>query len=465
MLCPETIRMRGQLWPLMHKELRDLTLSKPFWGALLILVPLTGYSYIQAAQLYGEASRSAFGVPELARGLAPLDGILVPTFGAVYLVATFLFPFVAIRTIAAEKQSGSLKLLVQLPYSTTVLLAAKLATCMVGWGVMVFPGLIAVAFWRASGGHIDAVETANLILGHFVYVLVIAAVSLLAAATTENLGSAGILALGVTLGFWVLDFAAAGDSGLLKNLSGLSLTHLLREFERGIFSLPALLGSLVAVLGLMAACGICLHPGRRGWHKCALVLPLAAAIGAGTFAATRIHVFRDATEDRRNAFSSADEAELRAIDGRLTVELHLAAEDPRYHDFERNILGKVCRTLSDVEVVFADRGFQRILTGGNDDQYGEIVYSLGGRSAKSRSTSEEEVLPLILGLAGRQRRAPENSVDYPGYPLIAETDSAQIAFYYLLPAVVVACWWLAQHGLNRGNTRTRSTPELPRRLP
>ncbi len=457
--------MRGPLWPLWHKELRDLTLARPFWAALLILVPLTGYSYIQAAQLYGEASRSALGVPELARGLTPLDGILVPTFGAVYLVATFLFPFIVIRTVAAEKQSGSLKLFVQLPYSTPVLLTAKLAACMVGWAALLLPGLLAVALWRASGGHVDGVETANLILGHFVYALVIAAVSLLAAATTEGLASAGILALAVTLGFWVLDFAAAGDSGLLADLSSLSLTHLVREFERGIFSLPAVLGSLVVVLGLMAASGICLHPGKRALHKCALILPLAAAIGAGTFAATRIHVFRDATEDRRNSFSSTDEAELRAITGRLTVELHLSAEDPRYHDFERNILGKLCRTLPDVEAVFADRGLQHVLTGGNDDHYGEIIYSLGGRSATSRSTSEEEVLPLILGLAGRQRRAPENSVDYPGYPLIAQTYAAQIAFYYVLPAVVFACWWLAQHGLHLGNLRTRSKPELPGRLP
>jgi len=35
-----------------------------------------------------------------------LDGILVPTFGAYDLAVTLLFPFVAIRVIAAEKESG-----------------------------------------------------------------------------------------------------------------------------------------------------------------------------------------------------------------------------------------------------------------------------------------------------------------------------------------------------------------------
>ncbi len=51
---------------------------------------------------------------------------MVPTMGALYLVVTLLYPFVVIRTVSAEKQSGALKLLLQLPYSTAALLAAKL---------------------------------------------------------------------------------------------------------------------------------------------------------------------------------------------------------------------------------------------------------------------------------------------------------------------------------------------------
>ena len=66
--------------------------------------------------LYGQAyaSQSARGRP---CNPPPPDGILVPTFGALYLANTFLFPFLAIRTISNEKQTGSLKLLLQLPCS------------------------------------------------------------------------------------------------------------------------------------------------------------------------------------------------------------------------------------------------------------------------------------------------------------------------------------------------------------
>ena len=113
----------------------------------MIAVFLTGYSYIQAAHLYAEASRSAAHAPELARGLSPLDGILVPTMGALYLVVTLLYPFVVIRTVSAEKQSGALKLILQLPYSTSALLAAKLVAVVVAWAVLLLPSLIAFGLW------------------------------------------------------------------------------------------------------------------------------------------------------------------------------------------------------------------------------------------------------------------------------------------------------------------------------
>src|SRR5262249_14328047 len=49
--------------------------------------------------------------PLLASGLSPLDGVLVPTFGALYVAVTLLFPFVAIRSLGHEKETGALRLL------------------------------------------------------------------------------------------------------------------------------------------------------------------------------------------------------------------------------------------------------------------------------------------------------------------------------------------------------------------
>ena len=430
-------------WPLLMKEVRELLAGRAFWATLMIVILLTGYSYIQAVNLYTEASRSALKFPELSRGISPLDGILVPTLGSLYLAVTFLFPFIVIRTVGAEKQSGALKMLVQMPYSIPSLVAAKLAAATCAWLAMLLPSLLAMAFWQGAGGHLAGAEVTNLVLGHFLYASVIVAISLLAAALAESPASAAIAAVSVTFGFWVLDFAAAGNNGLLKSLAGLSLTTVLRGFERGIFSLSAVAGSLVAAIGLALVAGIWLHPGRSTGSRfvrstVALVMTVVAIL-----AISQANLFRDATEDRRNSFSRTDESVLRTAQGRLTIEVFLAAEDPRLYDLERSILGKLKRAMPDVTIIYADVGMDKVLAGA-DDQYGQVVYRHEDRQAMSRSTSEEEVLPIVFEIMGLNRLPPDESTVYPGYPLVAGTRWAKTAFYILLPLTVLLLWLITQ---------------------
>src|SRR5256714_12085151 len=121
---------------------------------------------MQSVSLYAEASRPALSLPELARQLSPFDGILVPTLGGFYLAITLLFPFIAIRLVAAEKASGGLKLLVQLRYRLTDLVAAKFAALMTAWLIALIPVVSALVCWGLLGGHLDTRETATLLLGH-----------------------------------------------------------------------------------------------------------------------------------------------------------------------------------------------------------------------------------------------------------------------------------------------------------
>jgi len=98
---------------------------------LLLMCPLIGYSFFQAVSLYGEASAAVLQSPAMASALSPLDGVLVPTLGASYVAITLLFPFVAIRVLGQEKESGALRLLIQLPYRSSTLIAAKLVAVLV----------------------------------------------------------------------------------------------------------------------------------------------------------------------------------------------------------------------------------------------------------------------------------------------------------------------------------------------
>src|SRR2546425_5254040 len=110
-----SLRSRSRFGWLLAKEFRELMASRAYWLMLLMIGPLVGHSFITAVDLYAEASGIGGGPAALSQGLTPLDGIVVPTFGAYDLAVTLLFPFVAIRLIAAEKESGALKLLLQFP--------------------------------------------------------------------------------------------------------------------------------------------------------------------------------------------------------------------------------------------------------------------------------------------------------------------------------------------------------------
>ena len=135
---------------------------------------------------------------------------------------------------------------------------------------------------------------------------------------------------------------------------------------------------------------------------------------------------------------------MRTARGRLTVEVFLAAEDPRLYDLERSILGKLNRAMPDVRVIYADVGMDKVLAGA-DDQYGQVVYRHEDRQAMSRSTSEEEVLPIVFEIMGLKRLPPDESAAYPGYPLVAGTRWAKATFYILLPLAVLLLWLITQN--------------------
>src|SRR5499425_42841 len=145
---PETaVAHRAPMRPLLGKELWEVASGRALWTMLLILCPLVDYSFFQAAALYGEASSAARDSPVLASGLTPLDGVLVPTFGALYVAVTLLFPFVAIRTLGHEKETGALRLLVQLPYRVPTLIAAKMTAIFAGLLAALVPAVSALVIW------------------------------------------------------------------------------------------------------------------------------------------------------------------------------------------------------------------------------------------------------------------------------------------------------------------------------
>ena len=425
------------------KEGRELIASRAFWLSLLMIGPLVGQSFISAVVSYAEASGINGGAAALPQGLTPLDGILAPTLGAYDLAATLLFPFVAIRLIAAEKESGALKLLLQLPGSLSAKITAKGLVLFAGWLVALLPGLVAMMLWKSYGGHLYAPETLNLLLGHFLRALLSAGVAVAAGAIAESAASAAIVTLGFTVGAWALDFIAAGRGGWLQQLAMYTPTAALRSFEQGLLRLSTVIVIITISVAGFALAVIWLHTGRTLLNRTLATLAVAAVIVVVSIAGASLRSSWDTSENRRNSFSSGDEAALRQIHAPLRITVFLAPEDPRLTDLEQNVLKKLRRVLPRVDVDYKASSRSGLFES-SEDHYGEIWYEMNGQRVMDRSTIEQVVLEQIYKLAGINAPNQTEENAFSGFPLAARPRWAAWIFYCLWPLLTILVWWLSR---------------------
>jgi ABC-type transport system involved in multi-copper enzyme maturation permease subunit len=429
-----------EFYQLVSKEWRELWSARAYWLLLLMIGPLVGHGFITAVGLYAEASGIGGGPAALPQGLTPLDGILVPTWGAYDLAATLLFPFVAIRFIAAEKESGALKLLLQLPGTLATKVTAKGLVLLGGWIVTWLPAFIAMILWKSYGGHLYPPETLNLLLGHLLRGLFSSGLAVGAAALAESAASAAIVTLGLTVGTWALDFVAAGRGGLLQQLANYTPTAALRSFEQGLLRLNTVTVILAVSIAGFALGAIWLHTGRSLRFRFVATAALFLIVGMVTTGASSLRTSWDLSENRRNSFSAQDEAALSEIHQPLVIRIFLSPEDPRLADFEQNILNKLRRVLPSLDVEYAASSRSGLFENA-DDHYGEIWYELGGQRIMDRSTIEQVVLEQIYKLATVSPPDPVAENEFSGYPLAARPKGAAWVFYGLWPLAVAIAWW------------------------
>jgi ABC-type transport system involved in multi-copper enzyme maturation permease subunit len=438
------LRIDRPFLALFRLEVRHLLLGRAWICLAIILSLLVGSGFHQALTLFSDASRSAAGAGDLAQGLNPFDGILVPTFGALYLVATLLLPFVALRQVGLDQENGAWKLLLRSGFSVIDVLAAKGLVLVLFWLAMMGIPLVAVALWTFMGGHIHGPELAGLLLGHALYGMAVLAVAFLAASLARNSATASLLTLAATLGSWVLDFNAGMGSAWMKRMGALSLTSALRPMERGLLEAGHLAAWLVGLGMLLALAAVLLKSGRSLVHRlipCAAIvlgsIPVLLALGS-------LRASKDLSEDRRHSFPPGIERALGALRDPLGIEVHLDPEDPRWQDLNRQLVGKLRRVVPRVDVQLGDAGSGRygVATG---ERYGEVIYSYQGRQEMSRSTSPEEVLQVLWSVTRTTAPPEEPELAYPGYPLIPQSRWSGPTFMFVIPSVLILLWlvqWL-----------------------
>src|SRR4051812_34805894 len=239
---------------LIEKEWRELLSSRAWWVMLVLIGPLVGVSFISAVRTYAELSGYGGTAEGVGEAFSPLVGIWAPTFSACELAAAFLLPFVAIRVVAGDIQSGALKLELQHPMPAAGRIAAKAVVLLAGWLIASAPPLIAVVLWRLYGGALYPPELGAVVVGHLLNAGLTIALAAAAAAVTEHPSTAAIVTLTVTVGTWIVNFIAAVQGGIWERAAGYTPTAMVAEFQHGLVRLDVVLVALTLVaLGLRVA--------------------------------------------------------------------------------------------------------------------------------------------------------------------------------------------------------------------
>jgi ABC-2 type transport system permease protein len=438
-------RRTAFLW-LLNKECRELIVSRAWWVLLLLMGPLVGMSFIGSVQTFAEVSGLNGGSAGVGEALSPLIGVWAPTFSACELAAVFLLPFVAIRLVSGDRESGALKLELQQGISAFARMSAKAIVLLGGWIVAMLPPLSAILLWRSYGGSVYGPELMTLTIGHVLNAGLTIGLAAAMASFAEHHSTAAILTLSVTIGTWIVSFLGSVQGGWWERAAGYTPAAMVAEFQHGLVRLDVVFIALILTVTGLALAAIWMrlgiHVRQRVYESAAIGVLAAGAI----FACSFLSANWDTSESRGNSFPEPDERALKQIQAPLLIEVHLAPEDPRRVDLEGHVLSKLRRIMPKLQVRYIAATSIGLFEQTNAG-YGEIWYELGGRKIMTRATTAESALEAIYSLA---QVAPPAEADEPvfrGHPLAVAPIGASSIFYLVWPALFLISAMLARRSL------------------
>ncbi|HVE81317.1 MAG TPA: hypothetical protein VND93_00650 [Myxococcales bacterium] len=425
---------------MLRRELAIALRSRVAWLQAALSALLVGHGFVLAVDLYSAASRSALGGSLMSRELDPLLGVVRPTLGGLYFAVSLLGPLAAARGFSVEKERRTFpSLLLQIGAATPVVLA-KLAAAVAAVSLQLIAPAVLLLAWLVAGGHLHAGEVATSLLGHLLYVALIGALGVAAAAWTRTFAQAATAAILLVAASWAID-ASEGFAALawLGRALDWSVTTHLQPMERGTLAVGAALWMAVAITGA-AALAILGARSDLGKLRPALIAATLVAIAALGAAAHGVRRALDLTELHRMSLPPAAERGLRELPGPISLEVLLDRDDARRQQLESDILSKLRIARPDARVVYSLDERSEPSEAERDEGYGRILVTAGAGRRETYSTSRRELVSLIFEAAGR---APPDwsQPEYPGYPLVlggARRTAITLLAYAALPLGLLA---------------------------
>ena len=236
--------MRG-LYAIYRKEMSHYFVSPIAYIVVPIFLILSAafFNYILGGVMQEAMEQMLQGMQGGVPANIDVPGVVLRAFlGVQGSIILFLSPLLAMGVYSEERKRGTMELLLTSPITEGQIVLGKFLASLSLLILMLLPTILSVVFMFA---HSDPVPPWRLIAGGYLGIILLGA-SLLAigsflSSLTENQIVSGVLILGISLLFWVMDiFAGQGAGGLSQSLQYLSMSQHYDPFARGVIDTTSL---------------------------------------------------------------------------------------------------------------------------------------------------------------------------------------------------------------------------------
>lgn len=210
------------IFTIAYKELRMLFISPLAWILLAFIQIVITWVFLGRLDAFLEIQ------PQLMLIANPpgvTEIIIVPVFAIAAIILLIVTPLLTMRLVAEERCNHTLALLISAPISITAIILGKFLSLLVFFLVVICLILV-LCISLLAGGTLDFGLLLSGAVGLFLLAACYAALGLYVSSLTAQPVIAAIGALGVLLGFWIMDLMTSDIDGWMHYFS------LFKHFEQ-----------------------------------------------------------------------------------------------------------------------------------------------------------------------------------------------------------------------------------------
>lgn len=407
-----------------RRECAHLLRAPQTYGLLAILQALVAWQFLAQLDLFQQY------LPRLRQLASPPDAtqfVFLPTLQLMGLLLLVLIPLLTMASFAGLRREGVLTLYQAAPVSFSALIFGRLAALGVVLGLpWLCLAMMGVAL--GLGTRIDLGTLSAALLALALLMAAACAIGLWASARSTHPAVAGMLAFGVLLGLWLIDWNGTGE-GVLAQISmaarfqGLASGEL-RLFDALYFVL-LLAGGVFLALRTLHAEAAGLHGGghrlARLSHAGLTGLGLAAGLTVGGWLA-QSPLTLDVSAGSRHTLAPASMQALQALTAPVTVTAWLPPRHPALPTLHA-LFSRYQRHSDRLRLEIRDPASAPDEVRAGHLEEGTVVFSSEGRESRTTHLAEDGFTRALITLArgegdwiafvtGHGERSPERRADF-----------------------------------------------------